>query len=107
LGVRRDSNPQSPEPQSGALPFSYEHHLVPTSGNDPLWKYLWDIFDHLIKSVIILHTHHVKAGYVRRYLRSTFVLEFEESIVFETNPFLRAIDLAGHPNTLLVYFPFL
>lgn len=32
---------------------------------------------------------------------------FEESIVFETNPFYRAIDLAGHPNTLLVYFPFL
>jgi len=30
----------------------------------------------------------------------------EESIVLETNPFSRAIDLAGHPNTLLVYFPF-
>ena len=60
------------------------HHFsfVPTSGNDPLWKYLWDIFDHLIKSA------------------------FEESIVFETNPFYRAIALAGHPNTLSVYFPF-
>src|SRR5260370_42134567 len=27
LGDRRDSNPQHPEPQSGALPLSYGHHL--------------------------------------------------------------------------------
>ena len=26
LGGRRDSNPQQPEPQSGALPLSYDHH---------------------------------------------------------------------------------
>jgi hypothetical protein len=26
LGGRRDSNPQQPEPQSGALPLSYGHH---------------------------------------------------------------------------------
>ena len=25
-GGRRDSNPQQPEPQSGALPLSYDHH---------------------------------------------------------------------------------
>lgn len=25
-GGRRDSNPQQPEPQSGALPLSYGHH---------------------------------------------------------------------------------
>ncbi len=25
-GDRRDSNPQHPEPQSGALPLSYDHH---------------------------------------------------------------------------------
>jgi len=25
-GDRRDSNPQQPEPQSGALPLSYGHH---------------------------------------------------------------------------------
>ena len=25
-GERRDSNPQQPEPQSGALPLSYAHH---------------------------------------------------------------------------------
>src|SRR5262249_19149199 len=28
LGGRRDSNPQQPEPQSGALPLSYDHHNV-------------------------------------------------------------------------------
>ncbi len=27
-GDRRDSNPQQPEPQSGALPLSYGHHLL-------------------------------------------------------------------------------
>ena len=27
-GGRRDSNPQQPEPQSGALPLSYDHHNV-------------------------------------------------------------------------------
>ena len=27
-GGRRDSNPQQPEPQSGALPLSYGHHNV-------------------------------------------------------------------------------
>ena len=27
-GGRRDSNPQQPEPQSGALPLSYDHHLL-------------------------------------------------------------------------------
>src|SRR5215468_3956285 len=26
MGGRRDSNPQQPEPQSGALPLSYDHH---------------------------------------------------------------------------------
>jgi hypothetical protein len=26
VGGRRDSNPQQPEPQSGALPLSYGHH---------------------------------------------------------------------------------
>src|SRR5215831_16809898 len=26
LGGQRDSNPQQPEPQSGALPLSYDHH---------------------------------------------------------------------------------
>src|SRR2546423_13318242 len=26
-GGQRDSNPQQPEPQSGALPLSYDHHL--------------------------------------------------------------------------------
>ncbi len=26
-GGQRDSNPQQPEPQSGALPLSYGHHL--------------------------------------------------------------------------------
>jgi hypothetical protein len=26
MGGRRDSNPQQPEPQSGALPLSYGHH---------------------------------------------------------------------------------
>jgi hypothetical protein len=26
-GGRRDLNPQQPEPQSGALPLSYDHHL--------------------------------------------------------------------------------
>lgn len=26
-GGRRDSNPQQPEPQSGALPLSYDHRL--------------------------------------------------------------------------------
>ena len=26
MGDRRDSNPQQPEPQSGALPLSYGHH---------------------------------------------------------------------------------
>jgi hypothetical protein len=26
-GGRRDSNPQHPEPQSGALPLSYDHHI--------------------------------------------------------------------------------
>jgi hypothetical protein len=26
-GDRRDSNPQQPEPQSGALPLSYDHHF--------------------------------------------------------------------------------
>ena len=28
MGGRRDSNPQQPEPQSGALPLSYDHHEV-------------------------------------------------------------------------------
>ena len=28
-GDRRDSNPQQPEPQSGALPLSYGHHIWP------------------------------------------------------------------------------
>ena len=28
-GGRRDSNPQQPEPQSGALPLSYDHRLEP------------------------------------------------------------------------------
>ena len=27
-GERRDSNPQQPEPQSGALPLSYAHHTA-------------------------------------------------------------------------------
>src|SRR4030095_5009052 len=27
-GGRRDSNPQQPEPQSGALPLSYDHHSL-------------------------------------------------------------------------------
>jgi hypothetical protein len=27
-GDRRDSNPQQPGPQPGALPLSYDHHLV-------------------------------------------------------------------------------
>ena len=27
MGGRRDSNPQQPEPQSGALPLSYDHRL--------------------------------------------------------------------------------
>ena len=26
MGDRRDSNPQPPEPQSGALPLRYDHH---------------------------------------------------------------------------------
>jgi hypothetical protein len=44
-GGRRDSNPQHPEPQSGALPLSYDHHSdgtmklaqdrVPPSGFSP------------------------------------------------------------------------
>jgi hypothetical protein len=28
MGGRRDSNPQQPEPQSGALPLSYDHHII-------------------------------------------------------------------------------
>ena len=28
MGDRRDSNPQQPESQSGALPLSYDHHLA-------------------------------------------------------------------------------
>ena len=82
VGCKNGTAPSSQDSQSCASLKSFEHHIVPTSGNDPLWKYLWDIFDHLIKSV------------------------FEESIVLETNPFYRAIALAGHPNTLSVYFPF-
>ena len=27
-GGQRDSNPQQPEPQSGALPLSYDHHSL-------------------------------------------------------------------------------
>jgi hypothetical protein len=27
VGGRRDLNPQQPEPQSGALPLSYDHHI--------------------------------------------------------------------------------
>ena len=27
MGGRRDLNPQQPEPQSGALPLSYDHHI--------------------------------------------------------------------------------
>ena len=27
-GGQRDSNPQQPEPQSGALPLSYDHHIL-------------------------------------------------------------------------------
>ena len=27
LGGRRDSNPRHPEPQSGALPLNYNHHV--------------------------------------------------------------------------------
>ena len=30
-GGRRDSNPQQPEPQSGALPLSYDHHVTANS----------------------------------------------------------------------------
>ena len=28
-GDRRDSNPQQPGPQPGALPLSYDHHFIP------------------------------------------------------------------------------
>ena len=31
-GGRRDSNPQQPEPQSGALPLSYDHHSLVRTG---------------------------------------------------------------------------
>src|ERR1700730_2199723 len=31
MGGRRDSNPQQPEPQSGALPLSYDHHVTANS----------------------------------------------------------------------------
>lgn len=27
MGGRRDSNPRHPEPQSGALPLNYNHHV--------------------------------------------------------------------------------
>ena len=32
-GVRRDSNPQLPDPQSGALPLSYGHHFCAAGVN--------------------------------------------------------------------------
>src|SRR5947209_17171176 len=36
-GGRRDSNPQQPEPQSGALPLSYDHHnLSETESKIPI-----------------------------------------------------------------------
>ena len=31
-GGQRDSNPQQPEPQSGALPLSYDHRLIQILG---------------------------------------------------------------------------
>src|SRR6188474_491023 len=37
MGGRRDSNPQQPEPQSGALPLSYGHHnLSETESKIPI-----------------------------------------------------------------------
>src|SRR5205814_8746037 len=37
MGGRRDSNPQQPEPQSGALPLSYGHHnLTETKSKIPI-----------------------------------------------------------------------
>src|SRR6266566_1709082 len=37
MGGRRDSNPQQPEPQSGALPLSYGHHnLSETESRIPI-----------------------------------------------------------------------
>src|SRR3954464_3725841 len=36
-GGRRDSNPQQPESQSGALPLSYGHHIVSeTESRNPI-----------------------------------------------------------------------
>src|SRR5207253_6391531 len=36
-GGRRDLNPQQPEPQSGALPLSYDHHVKAGNERSATW----------------------------------------------------------------------
>jgi hypothetical protein len=43
-GGRRDLNPQQPEPQSGALPLSYDHHTDTENESSPSSNSAKEIF---------------------------------------------------------------